>query len=207
MKPSILLLATVSSVIIGCVHKAEHFTPPDASAMLQQAARLDKAVATSKTIAKTVQTHINEIQKAHQEEKALTLTITPKLADLTRVAPPELQPLIQGVTDDVTHLQLMQNAEELKITQVIGEQTNLAGQLEEANAARNELIVNAIPKYIAEAQAMTAGRNADQVAWEKDATELQKLKSESLLRKVLTWLAIIGGLALVVFIGVTKVMR
>lgn len=200
-----LLLGVVAlaAAASGCAHTARHFAVPDATALQASGQKLFAAVAASKAAAQRASAAVGAARKGHADEVARLTVLVPKVEALYRLAPVELRPLVESVRGEVAELRQAQAGTDLVIGQAAAQQSTAIAQLEEANAARNEIEAKLAPAYFAEVEKMTERANAAEAAWHKDSAEIVKLKTGSWLYRIAAGLGllVVAGLALLWFTG------
>ncbi len=186
---------------VGCAHTARHFTAPDAGPLLRSAGKLGAAVTVSRETALRLSTGIKAVSASHAQEQAEVEVIGPKLLELRASVPVELRPLVETVQTQLANLQTGQAATHLALDAVLSDQAKLTGQLEEANAAKNE-VARLSPGYLAEVSQLSDRANTAEQAWAKDSAEIVKLKTHSWLYRIAAGIGLLA-VGLVLFLQFT----
>lgn len=168
---------------LGCAHHAKHYEAPQTAVLVEQSGRLHRAVALSRDGAVKVSAGIKDAQARLKTEQDTTAELKRQLAEVERIAPPELMPWIHGLQTETAKLEGEQAADGLALIQLKEEQSKVTAALEEATAAKNE-VEQEMPKVIAQGLRLADAANAAEQAWQKDSKELTDIKTHSWLYRI-----------------------
>jgi chromosome segregation ATPase len=185
------LVVPIFLFLAGCAHQAVHYSAPDSSKLRASSGKLAEKVTAAKATAARASAAISAAKLSTDRESARIAEIAPRVENLLRVSPVELRPEIEALKGEVEDLKTDHEETVSHVDAAVAEQKTLGAQLEEANAAKNE-VAQYGPEYFAKVDKLTDELNAAEVARAKD--------SKALLWYRLHWWAawIVAGLGVVV---------
>lgn len=193
MKFIVLIFLLPLLLVAGCAYHAKHYDAPDHAAVLAAAGHLRATLARAKGTAARAQAGVEEIAVAADEEGTVIAADQGKLADLLRVAPPELREAVLAIQGDNAalgqkHAELLKKVGETRQIQVEHAQ-EMASEIPAAEAA----LAKAEHTDFANTSEQTAKLNEDEQKMAGLSSENLSLKTHSFLFRVVAGL---GALAL-----------
>lgn len=169
MKP--YLIPILACLFAGCAHTAKHYDAPDSSKLRASAGKLAEKVTAAKATAARASAAVSAAKVSVDRETAKIAEISPRVENLLRVSPVELRPEVEALKGEVDELKIDHDETVAHVTAAKGEQSTLAAQLEEANAAKNE-VEKLSPAYFADVDKLAARANTAETGWAKDSKSL-----------------------------------
>lgn len=155
----------------GCAHTARHYSAPDSVAMVKSGRQLSAAVKAARANAEAATASVKAAGKQSAAQSETLTTTAQKLADLFRLSPPELRPLVAEVQSQVAALESGQEQEDEELAAANDQLYQENAQLSAATAADAQHLAEQT-KYIAEANAITARANTAEAGWAADSQKL-----------------------------------
>jgi hypothetical protein len=171
MKPTLSIII-VAFILVGCAHQAAHYNVPDASKLAAASQKLVQKVTEARATNARASAAVSAAKASSDREgQQLAEQIVPKVNELLRISPVDLRPEVQALQNEVTGLQAAHQETADHIAAGQREQSTLTAQLEEANAAKNEL-ARYSPEYLAAVDKLAERANAAEAGWSKDSKSL-----------------------------------
>jgi len=202
---NLLLPIILAAALCSCATKPTIYKAPDTTRLDQSVKRTDesahrmhKAVTAAKETHAQVRTEVAAVKGLVKHEGEVIESLKPKLEDLLRVSPPELRDQVDAARMQVESLAEDHTSIASRIETVSALQGTEGGQLEEANAADKQHLLDLadtkaeVTKIKAEAAELARKATEESEAKAAAQNEVRELKSKNWIRRAFEGLAAIA---------------
>lgn len=172
MKLKLIFAISCASIFGACAHVPTHYASPDSTALRNSSGVLIEKVTEARATTARASAAVGSARESLGRETVLLDSLGPDMDKMMIVAPASLKPQIEAIKTEMDALRADHEESVGHVDTAQKEQAAATGQLEQANAAKNE-VEKLSPVYFGEVDKLATKANAAEAGWAKDSKNLQ----------------------------------